>query len=167
MFKKGELLVYGPAGIMKLVDVREEDIIGEKKEYYILEDINSKSSSLTYVPCDNADLVSLMRPVIDKKSAEKLIKNAKNIAPVSWENDNRVRAKKFREIIESADHEKLIALIKAIYLNAKERESHGKKSFLLDGTLIEKAENLLYSELSVALGVEKSEILPLFQENSK
>ncbi|MBQ7333129.1 MAG: hypothetical protein IJW38_02130, partial [Clostridia bacterium] len=113
-----------------------------------------------YVPCDNEKLVALMRPLISRDAAIELVE--KNIEPAHWDKDNRVRAKKFREMIESSDLEKIISVIKAVYENSKERESLGKKSFILDTGIMQKAEKRLYSELSRALGITEDEASSLF-----
>ena len=64
-YKIGENVVYGTNGICKITDIRKmtlSPIIGERN-YYVLEQINSKMSTI-YVATDNEALCSKMRYVL-------------------------------------------------------------------------------------------------------
>ena len=66
MHNIGEKIVYSGAGVMTVVDIREEAIAGEKRKYYVLRADGAPSSSLTFVPVDNEKLTSQMRRLLSR-----------------------------------------------------------------------------------------------------
>ena len=165
MFSAGEKIVYGSNGVMEIVDIREEAIGDVKHEYYVLRELNSTSSSQTFVPRANKKLVESMRPLLTKDEVMDIIKRIKDIPEVKWQKDNRVRSEYFRSIIESGDREGIVALIKTVYENGKKRSEEGKKNYLADENFMRKAERLLYSEFSVVLGIPENEVQKFIEEN--
>jgi CarD family transcriptional regulator len=64
----GEYVVYGTNGICRITDIKNmtlSPIIGERN-YYILEQVNSKSSTI-YVATDNEKLCAKMRRFMKNK----------------------------------------------------------------------------------------------------
>ena len=165
MLSIGEKIVYGSSGVMQIVDIREELVGDAKHEYYVLKDLNSSSTTKTFVPKANKKLVESMRPLLTKDEVMDIIKRIKDIPEVEWQNDNRVRSEHFRSIIESGDREEILSLIKTVYENGKRRSEEGKKNYLADENFMRKAEKLLYSEFSVVLGIPENEVQKFIEEN--
>ena len=64
MFDINEYVVYGTVGVCRVVDYRKESFGSiEEKEYYILEPVHAKNSSI-YVPADNQGRHKKMQPVL-------------------------------------------------------------------------------------------------------
>ena len=166
MRKIGEKVVYCSYGVMEIVDVREERFLDAVKKYYVLEPAGLRSASQTFVPVDNELLVSKMRPLLTKEEAVELIKNMDKIPDADWVDDNRARAEHFKAIVETGDREKMIGMIKLVTKTGKRREAEGKKNYLADENVMHKAQKLLYSELSIVLSIDESEI-PDFIESEK
>lgn len=158
MYSIGDRIVYGSSGIMEIVDIREERIGDVIRTYYVLRDVRANVSSQTYVPTDNKKLVSTMRPLLTRDEIMDIISRIKTIPEALWQDDNRIRAEVFREVIESADTEGMIAIIKAINANGIKRHEEGKKNFLADESLMRKAEKMIYAEFSDVLGIPENEI---------
>jgi RNA polymerase-interacting CarD/CdnL/TRCF family regulator len=158
MYSIGDRIVYGSSGIMEIVDIREERIGDVIRTYYVLRDVRANVSSQTYVPTDNKKLVSTMRPLLTRDEIMDIISRIKTIPEALWHDDNRIRAEVFREVIESADTEGMIAIIKAINVNGIKRHEEGKKNFLADESLMRKAEKMIYAEFSDVLGIPENEI---------
>ena len=78
MHKVGEKIMYGANGLMEIVDVRTETIADEPRKYYVLQELNSRSASQTFVPVDNKKLVASMRPLLTKSEIEQLLAKAKD-----------------------------------------------------------------------------------------
>ena len=84
MRKIGECVLYGVAGVMTIVDIREESIGDVSRKYYVLRSARSRSESLTFVPADNERLGGLMRSLLAKDELESLAASAKDIKPLEW-----------------------------------------------------------------------------------
>ena len=154
----GDRVVYGTNGVMEILDIREESIGDISRSYYVLSSICSSSDSLTFVPTDNENLVSAMRPLLTRDEAMELIRRAADPPEIQWVEANRARTEYFKRLMESGDRLKLFSMIKAIDESGKRREAEGKKNFLTDETSQAKAEKLLYSELSIVLSVPEDQI---------
>ena len=161
----GEKIIYGANGVMEIVDVREETIGDVARKYYVLRDLNSVSVSQIFVPVDNDRLVSSMRPLLTKEEAMDMISRIKSIPEAEWKKDNRVRSEKFRHVIETGDREGMISVIKAVYENGVKRHEEGKKNYLADESIMRKAEKVIYSELSIVLGIPENEVANFITEN--
>ena len=158
MHKIGEKVLYGAAGVMTIVDIREESIGDVSRSYYVLNSAVRRSDSLTYVPTDNEKLVSAMRPLLTEDEIKTLLHSAKDMEPIAWVPENRARSEYFKRVMESGDREKMVAMIIAIDENAKRREAEGKKNFLSDENAKQKAEKLLHTEISVVLGIPEEDV---------
>ena len=158
MFKIGERLIYGTLGVMELIDICRMESLGEEREYYVLREWGAKSSSLTYVPTDNRELVGTMRPLLSREEILELIDSARLLPECAWAKDSRLRSERFKKIIAGGDRTELIKMIKTIYEAQREREREGKKVYLSDENAMHKAERLLYSEFSAVLGIPEREI---------
>ena len=160
MYNIGEKIMYGATGLMEIVDLREEDIFGEPKQYYILRALDSKNTSETYVPKDNERLVSMMRPLMTKAEIDDLLSKMRGgrLRPIEWNNDNRKRSEYFKGLLESGDREGMLSMIITVYENGIARREMGKKNFLVDENYMRKAEKLLSDELSLVIGLTLAEI---------
>ena len=151
-FKVGDKVVYGVGGISEIVDFTRERVGDVEKEYYVLSELGSSADSRTFVPACSERLTSLMRPIISMAEAEALLLKINEIPPLFWEKDSRKRAELFRTVLEEGNHERIVAMVKAIRINGEERAKEGKKNYLADENALRKAEYMLVSELSMALG---------------
>ena len=167
MFKIVESVVYGHNGVMKIVDIKTEEIADVSRTYYVLEEINTSFGSLTYVPVDNEKLTSLIRPLMEEADIKGLLCRISEIEPAPWIEDNRRRADNFKSILASCDIEKIISMLKAIYHTGKAREAAGKKNFLSDENIKHKAEELIHSEICAVLSVDKDEVPKIIREYAK
>ena len=59
MFKKGEYVIYGNAGVCQIIDISTLNMHGAPKDklYYILEPVNQNSSRV-FSPIDNKRVIS-------------------------------------------------------------------------------------------------------------
>ena len=155
MYQVGDYIVKAANGICKVTDIVNPDFVDdEKKLYYELQPLSDKKTVL-YVPTNRDD--GSMRPVITEQEAEELIRMVPTINE-PWINNERERERNYKEVIKSNKPEKLIGIIKLIYQRKKLRQEQGKKTTIVDKQYFDKAENLLYSELELALGKSREEI---------
>lgn len=164
MYTVGDKLLYGTMGIIEICEVTDQTVNDVTKKYYVLKEYGSNMSSYTYVPCDNEALVSQLKPLLTRKEAEKLIKNADKVEPLSWDDDSRRRADKYKSIIASGDREGMIAMIKSIQLMRQKRIDDGKKNYIADENSMRRVHKLLVTELSISLGVGEDDVPTLFED---
>ncbi len=167
MHKVGEKIMYGASGLMEIVDMRTETIADEPRKYYVLQELNSKSTSQTFVPVDNKKLVASMRPLLTRSEIEQLLAKAKEnkLSDLEWHQDNRLRSEQFRKIIESGDREGILSLIRTVYENGVKRHQEGKKNYLTDENLMRKAERLLSQEFSEVLGISEEDVADYIKQS--
>lgn len=158
MYKIGDNVVYGSNGVMTVTDIREEAIGDVLRSYYVLKSPAGNKDSLTFVPIDNEKLVAAMRPLVSREKILEIIDGISGIEEAEWINDNRARAEKFKEIVESGTHKEIIAMIKAISKMGIRRGEEGKKNYLADEAAMKKAEHVLYSEFSTVLNIPEDEV---------
>ncbi len=165
MYKVGDLVVYGANGLMKIVDIREENVLNTVREYYVLGDISSSSSSQVFVPTDNKKLTASMRPILTRAEVMDLISRLRDLPRAEWHSDNRVRSEDFRRIIESGDREGMLSIIKAVYENGIKRSEIGKKNYLTDESFMRKAQKLIEFEFATVLGIDEKDVADFIKKN--
>lgn len=161
MYNKGDFVVKAVNGICEIIEIAAMNLSGEEKVYYVLIPMNEKTTKV-FVPADTAE--QKIRPVMKKEDAWNLIKEINTIKEVLVENE-REREKIYKEAINSCDPQRLVSILKGLYFRRKKRLEDGRKITTVDERYFKLAENLLYNELAFALGVHKSEIEKILEEN--
>ena len=156
MFEVGEYVVYGCKGVCRVDQITHIDIPGSDKDrlYYVLTPLEDKSGKI-YAPTDNQKIA--MRRVITRQEAEHLIEEMPQIEGL-WISDEKQREHTYKEALKTCDYRAWISIIKALYFRKKERIAQGKKITSLDEKYLKAAEDELYSELSLTLGIPKNEM---------
>lgn len=154
MFEIGDLIVYGSNGVCRVTDIGKLDSVCAVKDkiYYTIEPLYHLETKI-YTPVDNDKVV--MRPIMTKEEAMKLIDNIQNIE-VLWITDEKRRESDYKEIIKKCDCMELVRIIKTIYLRKQFRIKEGKKITASDEKYFRLAEDNLYEELAVSLDMDKS-----------
>lgn len=165
MFEVGEYVVYGSKGVCQITDISHIDISGADKDrlYYVLAPIGDTNAKI-YAPTDNRKIT--MRKVISKEEADKLILELPEIE-LLWVPDDKQREAKYKEVMRTCDYRAWVSIVKTLYLRKKERTAQGKKITALDERYMKAAENELYSELSLTLGIPKDEMEDYIKEKIK
>lgn len=161
MFEIGEFVVKANSGICKIEDIRHLDIstVDSNRMYFCLSPIGEVNSKL-YVPVDKANIG--LRKVVTEE-AWKIIDQIPKIEE-AWITDDKQREKRYREVIQSCDLEKLISIIKNMYHRKEMRTAQGKKNTSIDEYFFKLAENNLYTELAFAIGREKDEMRQIIED---
>ncbi|MCD7725245.1 MAG: CarD family transcriptional regulator [Clostridiales bacterium] len=156
MFEKGELIMCGGHGVCRVVDIvgNPIDRLDRKRKYYLLEPVFEKSSTI-YTPVDNQKII--MRKIMNKEEAEELIDHITMIDTV-WIQEEKRREQMYKEAIRTYDSQSLVQIIKTLYLRKQNRLKEGKKVLSSDEQYLRKAEELLYSEMSLALSIPKEQV---------
>lgn len=156
MFEKDEYVVYGNSGVCKVVETTKMKVPGAAvdKLYYSLEPVYDKGSRL-FVPVDSKKVK--IRPVLTKKEADALLGRVKEI-DVLWVKDEKNREQTYKEAIRACSCEEWVRIIKTLYIRKKTRLAEGKKVTSSDAKYLHMAEENLYGELSVVMGIPKDEM---------
>lgn len=162
MFQKGEYIVCGSSGICEVTDITTVDVdgISKSKLYYALVPCRQKSGRLL-IPVDTDKTV--IRKIISKEDAMALIDDLPNLEEI-WNANDKMREFKYKECIRSCDCQEWLRVIKTLYLRQKERIAEGKRITVTDERYLKLAEEYLYSELSVLLGVDEHDVGHMVKE---
>ena len=104
-----------------------------------------------------------MRKVITKEAAEDLIRRMPEIEQI-WVDNDKQRETMYKETMRTCDYNKWVSMIKTLYFRKRERTAQGKKVTALDEKYLKAAENELYSELGLILGIPKAEVVAYIKE---
>lgn len=158
MHEIGKSVVYGQNGVMTIVDIRNESVEGKERLYYVLRGVRSSLDSLIFVPCDNGELVGTMRPLATKEEIDEAISYAASAPEQEWIDDIRARSSHFKRIIDTGTRGELLGMILSARRRAKKREAEGARGNLSDEIFIRKAEDRLFSEMAIVLGIDYGEV---------
>ncbi|MDR0851194.1 MAG: CarD family transcriptional regulator [Clostridiales Family XIII bacterium] len=157
MFCIGDKIIYGNSGVCEVQDITTLDLnnahAGEL--YYVLKPLYQTCT--VYTPVDNDKV--LMRPVISKREAEKLITKIPKmrVDAYSCESLNELSGH-YQSVINTLDGEELIRLTMSIYTKNQLRTEQKLKPGAIDQKYMKQAEDLLFGEFAVALGIQKEEV---------
>ena len=156
MFEKGEYVVCGNKGVCLVEDVTTLDISGvdKKREYYILKPVYV-SGSTVYIPVDTAE--ESMRRVLNREEADQLISGIPDIPLITITND-KLLEQEYRGCMKRNNCKELVKIIKTIYLRKQKRLEAGRKVTAVDSKYFRLAEDNLYGELAISLGMSRGEV---------
>lgn len=162
MFEKGGYIVYGTTGVCEIEDITSPNIEGvaEDRLYYVLNPCFKKGNRI-FTPVDNEKVV--IRAVMTQEEAASLVDEIPHIEEL-WEKDDKVRELRYKEAIRSCNPREWIQIIKTSYQRQQQRKAAGKKATTVDERYFKAAEEHLYAELSIALGVPKDEVRDYIQK---
>ena len=138
MFEVGDYIVCGSNGICTVENISTIDVpdVDPDRLYYILQPVYAKGS-VVYIPIDNEKII--MRKVMTREQVNELIDHIPEIETIGERND-KLREERFKECMRHYDCEEWIKVIKTLYERLKA------------------AEDQLYCEFSMALGIERNQV---------
>lgn len=165
MYQKGELIIYGGEGVCRVEGIGPITLSGKQTEkvYYTLSPLFREGT--VYTPVDTT---VFMRPIISKEEAHTLIKQIPSIQADIYENRNlRFLNEHYQSYLQSHDCADLVQLIKAVYAKKQSAVEKGKKIGQTDARYMKRAEDMLHSELAVALGIDREQVVEYIDETIK
>ena len=156
MFEIGTCIICGQHGVCRVEAIGPLKLYDSspEKDYYTLNPIYSKGGVI-YVPADSDKIV--MREIISKDEAEKFIDEIEGMVSICIENEKR-RDDIFKKALRTCDYREWGRIIKTLYERRQKRLAQGKKVTASDERHLKAAEDSLYGELAVALGMAKKEV---------
>ena len=165
MFEIGELIIYGGNGVCRVEKIGPIDTgMGMKdRMYYRLNPLKNKDSRI-FTPVDNEKVI--MRPTMTKEDALALIDQIQDVETL-WIGDERRRETEYKEAVRKCDCREYVKIIKTIYLRKEARLADGKKVTAVDERYYAIAEENLYGELAVALGMDRDQTKTFVEQRVK
>ncbi len=152
MYAVGEKIIYGENGVCTVSKIAPLDMSGasEKKLFYHLKPLIG--SGQYFAPVDTG---AFMRPLISRDEAEALIDAIPSIEPAVC-HDNRFNHVDafYKELFRQHSCEALVAIVKGLRLRMSEKKTKSSRAEIT----MKRAKDILHGELSVALGMEVSEV---------
>ncbi len=156
MFQKDDYVIYGNNGVCTVKDIGPLDIPGVPKEriYYTLVPYYNKDSQI-FTPVDSHKVV--MRTLIGEAEIMQLIEEISSIE-LLWVRDEKQRESQYKEALRTCDCRELVRIIKTIYQRKQHRIAAGKKMTASDEKYFHLAEESLYGEFAVTLGIDRDQV---------
>lgn len=156
MFEKGQYINYGKHGVCIVEDITHMDLPGvdKTKLYYVLEKVYTKGNKI-YTAVDNQKV--RMRRILSKKEAVDLIEEIPKIEQLKVSED-KSRNEKYKEALTSCDCRELVRVLKSLYNRKQKCIADGKKVTVTDERFFKEAEQQLYGELALALGIAREQV---------
>lgn len=159
MYKIGTRVSYRSEGVCVITEIRRQKfgVLNELKDFYILSPIKEPNSKL-FVPADNEDLVSKMRPLCSAEEVNQLAKKLYS-ERLEWIALPRARSNYFRDILSDGDRNMLILLIHTIYEMEEQLAPSGRHVTQGDLNAFNRAKKVLLAELSVTTDISTEQEL--------
>ena len=155
LFSVGEYLVYPMHGVGQVGAVQRQNILGKRKQCYVLEIQANKMKVI--IPVENAQEIGI-RPVIKKKDVKKVLDLLRR-DEVDTEEDWKVRYQNNMNKIKSGSIYSVAEVCRNLYKRAKDKELS-----LMERRLYESAYNLISSEIAVTREITVEEAGNLISE---
>jgi len=149
-FKVGDNAVYPAHGVGKIEAIESKNIMGEKKDFYVINILNTGMNVL--VPVENIKNVGL-RPVISANKVKEVFtilkEKKRTIVSATW---NR-RYREYMEKIKSGSIFEIAEVLRDLVVLKKEKElSFGERKML------DTARNLILKEITIAKGADENKV---------
>ena len=152
MYQVGECIVYGSTDVCKVTDITEKPNLGT---YYVLKPLYENGT--IYTPAENPKV--FMRRVISRKEAEHLIDTIPDVQPQPNHTKNLQELREhYRAVTNTHNCADLIGLTVSIHAKKKDQERLGRKLGQVDEKFMKQAEDTLFGEFAIALGIPKEQV---------
>lgn len=154
MFKVGDYVVYGNAGVCKVEEIGPLAIGSKDKDYYTLIPVYGRNSRL-YTVVDSDKVV--IRRIMTKQESDALIDEMENIDMLRI-GDEKNREEIYKETMKTCDCKAWVQMIKTLYSRKMERLAKGKKVTSSDERYLNMAQDSLYGELAFSLQMPREKV---------
>ena len=155
MFRKGDTVVHPEHGAAVIEELRDREFLGEKRKYLVLRVAYGDLTLM--IPVDSTDEVGL-RQVVSKNEVKKVLAVLREDESVMAANWSR-RFKNNMEKLHSGDPYQVAEVLRNLAIRDREKGlSAGEKR------MIQKARQLLISELSYATGKTEEDAETMIDE---
>jgi CarD family transcriptional regulator len=155
MYEINDIVIYGKMGACKIMDISTPKNINTAKNqlYYTMKSL--KDNCLIYTPVNTK---VFMRPAMSAEEINRLIDLIPTIKAEAYYNDSAQElTKHYESAIAGNNFAELIKLTMSIHAKKDEIELKNKKIGQIDQKFMKQAEEILFGEISLALGIPLDE----------
>ncbi len=163
MFKTGDYVIHKSEGVCLVEKIINRNFGDGVQDYYVLRPRYYNGTATIMIP---VLFCGQIRNVINKSDALKVIDGMADTEDI-WITDNKKRKELFTKIINDGDIISLCALINAAYRRKTEYAAMKKDLPLVDTTLSNLAERLVFEELAFALDIPLENVPAYISEHLK
>jgi len=156
MFEINDHILYGKTGVCKITDITvpNRGSFCTGRLCYVLQPM--EDSCIIYAPVESK---IPMRTVISSKEANRLIDMMPKINAEAYYNDRlQELTQHYQAAFDGMSCEDLVELLMSIYTKKKQAKEQNQKFGQIDGKFMKQAEDILYSEFSLALDIPKEKV---------
>ncbi len=152
MFQKDDYVFYESGGICRIADIQVSPLAGmpENRSYYVMESVHSANGTM-YIPVDNEQV--FLRPLLSRAEAEELIERIPSVEAIEEPNAKLLR-NKYLDAMKTHRPEEWVRVIKTVYRRTGGTAPRVVRLSETERSLTENAKRYLYTELSLALGLD-------------
>lgn len=155
-YQINDTVCYGTNGVCRISAIEQLGFNSEPNDYYILQPVYNKSSTI-FVPLYNQDLCERIRPVMTKEQLLRLI-SLMTDEKTEWIEDNNQRRTTYNEILQSADPEKVLSVLRSLHTRSEALRQKKKRLHISDEKLFHDAERMLHEEIAYVAGVSLEDV---------
>lgn len=156
MYQVGDMIIYSGEGVCRVEAIGPIAMrgISSDKLYYTLAPCYREGK--IYTPVDGK---VFMRPILSREAAEALIRSIPHIQGDGYHERNlRLLNEHYQSLLDTHQCEDMVELIKSAWSRRQSRRAQGSKPGQVDERYLKRAEDLLYGELAVSLGMRRDEV---------
>ncbi len=155
MFSVGDKVIYGNMGVCTVTDIAVPDLPGATKECYVLKP-HYVANSTVYAPVGQSRV--RIRALLTQREAEKLIDSLPELEGFAACGERQALQDTCRNALKSADSLLLAKLLKTLYDKRRQVLQQGKTVSSTEKEYFATAEQLLFGEMAIALGLSVGEV---------
>ena len=158
MFKINDSVIHCREGLSTIISMNNLN----GRDYFLVS-VNRNSGETIYVPVETAE--NIIRPLMDKKEADELLKYIKNIKK-EFNTNTKQRRDSYKKMLSSGSVKEIAYLYRQLYFYEKIGGENNTEIKLgpVDIDMLSHAENMLMDELSITYSVSRTEIKDFIQK---
>ena len=159
MYNIDDMVIYGIEGVCKVEDIIEKSFgdLTKTNKYYVLIPKGNNGSRF-FVPVDNPLLTARIKKLLNYKELIALIEGLDS--KIEWIDNNKLRAKYYKDTLNSYSREAMFQLAKQLYCAKTGKIPTVKKLYSMDEEMIRKISLLLFDEFTCVADLTVDQVLP-------
>ena len=158
MFKINDSVIHCREGLSTIVSINNMN----GRDYFLVS-VDRNSGETIYVPVETAE--SIIRPLMDKKEADELLKYIKKIKK-EFNANTKQRRDAYKKMLSSGNVKEIAYLYRQLFFYEQIGGENNTEIKLgpVDIDMLSYAENMLMDELSITYGVARNEVQAFVQK---
>lgn len=157
MYQIGDLILYGGTGVCRVLNITAQNAAVDQGEqlFYVLEPLYQ--SCTIFAPVHKTKV--FMRPIISKDEAKRLIGTIPTLHVDAYHSrGTNELTMHYKGALNTHDCSALLELTMSIYAKRRQLEQQKRKLGAVDERFMKRGEDLLFGELSAALGIPRDQV---------